>query len=310
MSVATLLALLADGGREFIGLALRVLPYLLLGAATAAAVQAYVSPRWTARALGGGARSVWLATVAAAVMPGCACASAPMAGALRRQGARLGTVTAFLMMSPLLAPQTLVLTWGVLGWRFAVARVAVPFLFIPALGLILNALEGRPGWTAPAVAPIAGGAPEVAVAPLTVYAAAAVRPARAPFRVLLVEALRPLWKPFLIGVAIAAALTTVLPEDTIAKTVGASGALAFVVAALLGIPFYVCEGEEVPLTLAATHLGLGPGPALTFMLGAVGTCIPTMLMARQMLGRRATYVYAGAWFVLAIGAGVVFGRTM
>lgn len=309
MTTPALLALLVDAGREFVDLALRVLPYLLLGAATSAAVQAYISPRWATRALGGGARSVWLATLAAAVLPGCACASAPMAGAIRRQGARLGTVTAFLMMSPLLAPQTLVLTWGVLGWPFAAARVLLPFLFIPALGLVLNALESRPGWAAPAAAPIAGGAPDGAAAPLTLYTGAPVRPAPAPFR-LLVETMRPLWRPFIVGVALAAVLMTALPEEALARTIGASGALAFVVAALLGIPFYVCEGEEVPLTLAAMNLGLGPGPALTFMLGAVGTCIPTMLMARQLLGRRAMYVYAGAWFTLAIAAGVVFGRVI
>jgi len=292
---------------QFLGLTARVLPYLLLGAVTAAALQKYISPRWAARAVGRGTRSVWIASLVAAVLPGCACATGPMAEALRRQGGRLGTVTAFLMMSPLLAPHTLVLTWGVLGWPFAIARVVVPFLFIPSLGVLLNALEGRPGWAPPALAPIAGGAVDGACACGDAACAANETAATPGFLILVLDVLRTLWKPFLIGLALAAALTAVLPEDAITKTVGASGPLAFLVAALLGIPFYVCEGEEVPLTYAALSLGLAPGPAFTFMLGSVGTCIPTMLMAQRILGRRATLVYIGAWFVFAIGAGLLFG---
>ncbi len=44
------------------------------------------------------------------LMPGCACATMPMAEGLRRKGADLGTVTSFLLASPLASPQTLVLT--------------------------------------------------------------------------------------------------------------------------------------------------------------------------------------------------------
>jgi len=132
------MSLLVDIVNEFAGLAIRVLPYFLLGAATAAVLRVYTPSRWTARLLASGSRSVWLASVLAAVLPGCSCATGPMAEGLHRQGARLGTVTAFLMMSPLLAPPTIVLTWGILGWQFALARVVAPFLFIPVLGMLLN----------------------------------------------------------------------------------------------------------------------------------------------------------------------------
>lgn len=75
---------------------------------------------------------------------------------------------------------------------------------------------------------------------------------------------------------------------------------------LVGIPLYVCEGEEAPITYALMAHGLGPGPSLTFLLGSVGTCVPTVLMSRNIIGRRTTAFYLIFWFVFAIGSGVLF----
>ncbi len=74
----------------------------------------------------------------------------------------------------------------------------------------------------------------------------------------------------------------------------------------MGIPVYICEGEEIPITLSLLKLGLGQGPALTFLLGAVGTCIPTMLMACKIIGRRATILYLIGWFIFAPLSGFLF----
>ncbi|MDQ7829410.1 MAG: hypothetical protein QN122_07620 [Armatimonadota bacterium] len=62
----------------------------------------------------------------------------------------------------------------------------------------------------------------------------------------------------------------------------------------------------VPLTYATLELGLAPGPAFTCLRGAGGTCVPTMLMARRIIGGRATALYVGPWVAFAIGAGVLF----
>jgi uncharacterized membrane protein YraQ (UPF0718 family) len=61
----------------------------------------------------------------------------------------------------------------------------------------------------------------------------------------------------------------------------------YALAALAGTPLYVCEGGRGADHFALLRHGLGPGPALTLLLGSVGTCVPTMLMARGIIGRRA-----------------------
>jgi uncharacterized membrane protein YraQ (UPF0718 family) len=122
-----------------------------------------------------------------------------------------------------------------------------------------------------------------------------------------VDILKELGKYFALGMAIASALIVTIPEHFIAAYLGSSGPTAYLAAALAGVPLYVCEGEEIPLTLSLMKLGLGPGPAFTFLLGSVGTCIPTMIMSQKLIGRRGLAVYAAFWLVFALGAGLLFG---
>jgi len=56
---------------------------------------------------------------------------------------RLGTITAFIFMSPLLNPVTLILTWVMLGWSIAVARIIASVAGSFLLGLLVNRLEHR-----------------------------------------------------------------------------------------------------------------------------------------------------------------------
>lgn len=98
--------------REFLVLTVKVLPFFLLGAVAGAAFQALLSRKWPDRIFGGeGLRPLFASVGAAALLPGCSCATMPMASGMKDSGApRLGTITAFIFMSPLLSPVTVVLT--------------------------------------------------------------------------------------------------------------------------------------------------------------------------------------------------------
>ena len=109
------------------------------------------------------------------------------------------------------------------------------------------------------------------------------------------------------GMALAATVSTLLPEDAIPKALGGSNGLwVFLFAAVAGAPLYVCQGEEVPLTYAVLASGVAPGAALTFLLGAVGMCLPTVVMSRGVLDPRVTYFYLAYWITFVIIAGVIF----
>lgn len=289
--------------KEFLSLTLMVLPYFLGGAAFGAALDVFLKPEFALKHLRGGWGSMAKAAVLGMVMPGCSCATMPMAEGLRRKGADLGTVTSFLLASPLVSPQTLVLTWAVLGWKFTLARALAALIGAVMIGAIFLWLEKKPGFLdIPVSIPLkkctsgcgcSGGE-------------AAEEEGPRKFWPVFLDILKDLSKYFVLGMAIATLLTVLLPPGVITRYIGSSGPLAYISAVLLGVPLYVCEGEEIPLTLSLLKLGLGPGPAFAFLLGSVGTCIPTMVMSQKLIGRRGLLLYSVWWVCFAFAAGLLF----
>ncbi len=289
-------------GREFLSLSWMVLPYFLVGAALGAALDVFVKPEFALRHLRGGWLSMAKASVLGMLLPGCSCATMPMAEGLRRKGADLGTVTSFLLASPLVSPQTLVLTFAVLGWKFAAARVLAAFCGAMMIGFIFLRLERRAG-----LLDIPAAAPTKKCCSGCGCSGVALPEAPKKFWPVFLDIIKDLGKYFVLGMAIASLLTVLLPQGAVMRYIGSSGPLAYIAAVLLGVPLYVCEGEEIPLTLSLLKLGLGPGPAFAFLLGSVGTCVPTMIMSQKLIGRRGLVIYAAWWLLFALAAGLLFG---
>jgi uncharacterized membrane protein YraQ (UPF0718 family) len=235
----------------------------------------------------------------------------PVAIGLRGSGgARLGSLTALVFVAPLLSPITVALTWSVLGWRLTVARVIAALLGSALLGAMINRFE--PWFEGTRRLPrIAGASPEIddccghSCARSDEPSGEATAWARLMGNG--VNRLRRLLPYFVAGMALAAAISTLLPEDAIPKALGgAGGPWIYLFAAVAGAPLYVCQGEEVPLTYALLATGIAPGAALTFLLGAVGMCLPTVVMSRGILTARVTYVYVAFWLSFVILAGLTF----
>jgi uncharacterized membrane protein YraQ (UPF0718 family) len=221
-----------------------------------------------------------------------------MAEGLKEKGARIGTVAAFIMVSPLLSPQTVILTYALLGWKFSLARVVFSLAGAIILGIAFNYFEKNKikGFVSPdkfSYAECKSCPPAYEVGKIGFWKS-------------FLAIVKELGKYFLLGMFIASLLTVIIPEETIPKYIGSSGWFAYFVAVLLGIPIYICEGEEIPITLALLKLGLGSGPAFSFLLGSVGTCIPTMIMAQKVIGRKPVLFYIVYWFLFAVGAGLIF----
>ncbi len=293
-------------GQAFFSLTLIVLPWFILGAVFGAFLERYLNPDLAKRFLGKGIFSIFNASILGAILPGCSCATVPMANGLKESGSSLATVTAFIMVSPLLSPHTLILNYGMLGWQFTVARIAFSLAGSILLGVIVMFLTSRG---------IKGFIPaktnETGTASCTCDDDCGCTDAsRKSFWRSLMDILKNLGKYFLLGMLLASLMTTFVPEEAIPKYIGTSGPLAYLTAIVVGIPLYVCEGEEIPITLALRNLGLGFGPSFAFLLGSVGTCIPTLMMAPKVIGKRTTILYLIYWLFFALGAGLLFNLIM
>lgn len=286
---------------RFLQLVLEAVPLFLLGAVLGAALEAWLKPGWIEGWIGSGHRSVMAAALAGAVLPGCAMSTMPLAQSLRRRGAALGTLTAFIMIAPILSPHTIFLTATLVSVPMAIGRVVLSLAVTLVLGTVLNAMEKRGRLAPPAASSTAKDGQCCSIESAIGHASPWKR-----FLTELLANLRSLTPYLLGGLFVAALISATVPVDTIHKYLR-GGWTAYLFAALIAFPIYVCDGGEIPLTRALLAMGVGPGPAFCFMLASVGTCVPTMAMAMRIIGWRATVIYLVAWLVLAVGGGVLMG---
>ncbi len=123
---------------------LSVAPFLVGSAVMAAYVIAAGADRIIARAFTGSpGRMILMAALLGALSPFCSCGVIPIIAALLAMGVPLAPIMAFWLASPIMDPEMFVLTWGILGLDFAVAKAAV------AVGLGLfggTVTHGLSGW--------------------------------------------------------------------------------------------------------------------------------------------------------------------
>ncbi|MGW5663309.1 permease [Streptomyces sp. NPDC003758] len=135
----------------FLAVVVQALPFLVLGVLLSAALAVFVPPSFFARALPKRpALAVPVAGVAGAVLPGCECASVPVAGALVRRGVTPAAALAFLLSAPAINP--IVLTATAVAFprdpEMVLARFLASLLVACAMGWLWQRL-GRTDWLRP-----------------------------------------------------------------------------------------------------------------------------------------------------------------
>jgi len=139
------------GGEHILGLKaagmllLQITPLLILAFIIAGMVPQLISTEMISKWIGNesGLKGILIGTGIGAIMPGGPFVSLPIAAGLLRAGASIGTMVAFLTAWSLLAVSRLPLEMGLMGWQFALIRLACTFFFPPIAGLIANLFFSR-----------------------------------------------------------------------------------------------------------------------------------------------------------------------
>ena len=298
-------------------------PYLVVGILGAATVQVYVGTDQLASWLRRHRRGAVAGSVGVAVAtPLCSCGTTAVVLSMLASTVPWAPVVAFMVASPLTSPSELVYSAGLFGWPFAL----VFFLGSIALGLaggaVAAALE-RLGWLQdqarftrscdPAAHRSCGTTPGP-VASLGPGAASPMdfpRPWAARWRLpelgRAVVAVSRRTLPLFFGFAALGYLVTALvPQAWITQWLGGSSPLATVVAATLGVPFYLNSDGSLPFLASLMQAGMGVGPAMAFLVTGAGTSLGALggglLIARwRILAIVVATLWAGA-IVLGLAA--------
>jgi uncharacterized membrane protein YraQ (UPF0718 family) len=282
-------AALATWTTVFVAIVTQAMPFLVFGVVLSAVIAVFVPASFFARVLPSKpALAVPVASGAGVVLPGCECASVPVAGAMMRRGVTPSAALAFLLAAPAVNP--IVLTATAVAFpddpMMVLARFVASLIVACAMGwLWLRA--GRTEWLRPPARPSfegqsTGAAFWGSVRHDIVHAGG--------FLVL--------------GAMAAATLKAVVPEEWL-RAVADKPALSVLALAVLAVLLSICSEADAFVAASLSQFSLTA--RLAFLV--VGPMIDLKLFAMQAatFGRGFAVRFAPTTFVLAIVVSALVG---
>ena len=276
----------------FVAVLVQALPFLVLGVLLSAAIAVFVPPSFFARALPKNPTlAVPVAGVAGVVLPGCECASVPVAGALVRRGVTPAAALAFLLSAPAINP--IVLTATAVAFprnpEMVVARLVASLLVACAMGWLWLRLGRTDLLRTPARHEYEGQGKGAAfwgsVRHDVMHAGGFL----------------------VVGAMAAATLKAVVPQTWL-RTAAENPVIAVLALAALAVVLSICSEADAFVAASLTQFSLTA--RLTFLV--VGPMIDLKLFAMQTgtFGRAFALRFAPATLALAIVVSVLTGLVM
>ncbi|MCA0374745.1 MAG: permease [Gemmatimonadetes bacterium] len=263
-------------------------PAILLAYIAAGFVATFVPVaglRWMSR--GSRPRQALAGMAVGLPLPICSCGVVPLYRQLVQQGASTTAAVAFLVATPELGIDAVLLSVPLLGAPFAVVRVVAAALAAVVLALVLGRLVRRAGRALPLLADQRRPA---------TTAARLRNVARVGFGEM-VDHTAP-W--ILVGLVVAAVCAPLLERSWLTQLPAGVDVVVF---AAVGLPLYICASASTPLVAVLIAAGVSPGAGLALLLTGPASNLSTIGVLTRMHGRR----FALTFSALMIGVAVLLG---
>jgi len=288
-----------------------------------------------------------IAGISGGVLAVCSCTILPLFTGIYKRGAGIGPAVVFLFTGPAVNITAIMLTGSVLGWDFAFVRLGSAFTISVLSGLLMAFLfrshdeepsQGEfgagPSTDLPYSNLLVTGLLLLQLGVLITFELSIPLSAKLGLVSMFVvgivgifflrverddavEWIRQTWGlvkkivPFLlVGVFLAGALGSLVPEEIVTRLVGSNSVQSNTVASVLGAFMYFATLTEVPIVQRLLELGMAKGPALTLFLTGNSLSIPSMLVLLAVMGRREAATYILSIVALSVVAGLIFGASV
>ena len=264
-------------------------PALLLAYLFAGLLSAFLpqrSVRWMEK--GGGVSQSVRGMAIGLPFPICSCGVVPLYRSLIQRGAPPAAAMAFLVATPELGLDAVLLSIPLLGPQVTVLRLVTAALVAMLVGWwvggrLKKAVSAEERIDAPGETP--GTLQRLGAALRT--GTGEVVDHTAPWIVL--------------GLGVAALVTPFLESGWLGSLPPVADVFLF---ALLGFPTYVCAASATPLVAAFLATGLSPGAGIAFLITGPATNISTLGLVSSLHGRRAAIAFAVVMVTLAVTSGI------
>ena len=250
-------------------------------------------------------RGILISALIGTLLPVCCFGSLPIAMTMRRKGAQLGPVLAFLVATPVTSISALVVTWRLLGVNFVVYIFFAVIVMSIIVGIVGNFLRVSVKNTDTMIP--AGLGKNCCDEPS--HAKNFSEKISGALRYAFITLPREIGAELVLAVAFASFIITFDPIQTFIHKYlqGMTGYLAII---LSGLVTYVCCTASVPLADALIKSGLTPGHAMTFLLVGPITSYGTILIMLQEFGGKVLAVYLILISFLSFLLGILYNNLL
>jgi len=266
-------------------------------------VRSFFSPEKTRALLSGRREGVGNAMAAGlgVLTPFCSCSAVPLFIGFVSAGVPLGVTFSFLIAAPMVNEVALILLFGLVGWKVALAYLAFGLGLAGVAGWVIGRLrlEGwLQGWVRDIhTGAVVAGLPEDDLTMPDRYrlGAAAVR-----------DIVGRVWIWIIAGIAIGALIHGYVPKAMMARIMGADAWWSVPAAVAVGVPMYTNAVGVIPIIEALLGKGAALGTVLAFMMSVIALSLPEMIILHKVLTLRLIAVFVGVVATGILGVGFLF----
>lgn len=286
---------ISDFISDFIRLFNEMAIYLMIGFFFAGLLHNFLKKESISKYLGGDSkRSVFNAAFLGVPLPLCSCGVIPTGLSLYKHGASKGATNAFLISTPQTGVDSFLATYSLMGFPFAIFRAIAAFITGIFGGITTDILSTKEEQK------IIEEQSEEKIENKTFK-----EKIIGTFKFGFIEFLADISKWLIIGLALAALISVILPDDFF-TSLSASPLTNMLLVLIASIPIYVCATGSVPIAAVLIMKGLTPGAAFVFLMAGPATNIATLVVLSKTIGKKATVLYL---LSIILGA-IVFGLTI
>jgi uncharacterized protein len=282
-------------------------PFLLLSIGVAAWAVATGADNLIARAFTGSpALMIFLAALAGGLSPFCSCGVIPLIAALLTMGVPLSAVMAFWLASPVMDPSMFLLTSGVLGFEFAIAKTLAAIGLGVAGGFIVLALGGshilhdalREG-----VGNGGCGSARIRNPKPVVWRFWQYADRREKFGKEAIKTTLFLAQWLTLAFLLESLMLAYIPAETITSVLGGSGIGPIAIATVVGVPAYLNGYAALPLISGLMEQGMASGAGLAFLVAGGVTSLPAAIAVWALVKPRVFTLY----IAISLGGAFLIG---
>lgn len=274
-------------------LALETAPMLLLAFLFAGVIKAFMPDSFVSWLSKGGTFVQANKGMAVGVpLPLCSCSVVPVYHTLIKKGVPKSAAIAFLIATPEIGIDALLISLPLLGADMTVARLICAALLAVIVALVVSNFSSKKAYEATETE---NQAPS---RPLSVRFAEGMRYSTHD----LLDHIAP-W--IIVGIIVAALIHPFIGDLQLARI---PSELQVILFAALGIPVYVCASSATPLVAIFLISGVSPGAGLAFLLSGPATNVSTFGILAKLHDKRTAILLAASCLSTSIVLGLVVNQ--